>query len=82
LTTLENRDIIIVGNIRQKERTMEYRTPVGTFETWELAAEACEANDLDPTLCIEVVPLVGEDADDYWGQPDSDDDYWLNREPD
>lgn len=31
-----------------------YETPLGTFRTWEAAAEACEASDLDPCTCIEI----------------------------
>jgi hypothetical protein len=33
---------------------MEYRTPVGTFKTWEEAAAACERIDMDPCTCIEI----------------------------
>jgi hypothetical protein len=31
---------------------MNYETPVGSFETWEAAAAACERCDLDPCTCI------------------------------
>ncbi len=34
-----------------------YRTPVGSFETWEDAAAAVERRDMDPTTCVEVVRL-------------------------
>ena len=32
-----------------------YETPVGSFDTWEEAALACERRDLDPVACIKVV---------------------------
>jgi len=34
---------------------IEYRTPLGCFETWEAAAIACERADFDPCTCIEIV---------------------------
>ncbi len=34
---------------------MQYQTPKGTFDTWELAAQACESIDLDPCTCIEII---------------------------
>ena len=34
---------------------MKYQTPVGSFATWEEAANACEGCDLDPCTCIEYV---------------------------
>lgn len=33
---------------------MEYRTPLGSFQTWEEAAAACERADLDPCNCIAI----------------------------
>lgn len=41
---------------------MEYRTPLGTFDTYEEAAEACEKSDLDPNLCVEIVNPDLEDT--------------------
>lgn len=40
--------------------TTEYRTPLGTFRTWEEAAAACDRADLDPVECIEILraPLL------------------------
>jgi len=40
--------------------TIEYRTPYGTYLDWIEAAERCEAGDLDPVECIEIVrkPIV------------------------
>ena len=35
-------------------REITYTTPVGTFDTWEDAAAACERCDYDPTLCITI----------------------------
>lgn len=32
---------------------MNYSTPLGAFEFWSDAAEACERADLDPCTCIE-----------------------------
>ena len=32
-----------------------YETPMGCFNTWEQAAEACERSDLDPCTCIKIV---------------------------
>jgi hypothetical protein len=34
-------------------REMNYRTPLGAFEFWADAADACERADLDPCTCIE-----------------------------
>jgi hypothetical protein len=31
-----------------------YRTPFGTFDTWEGAAVACEKRDMDPVTCIKI----------------------------
>lgn len=31
-----------------------YQTPMGTFPTWEAAADACERADFDPCTCIEI----------------------------
>ena len=35
--------------------TISYRTPLGTFSTWEDAANALEQVDMDPCTCIEVI---------------------------
>lgn len=35
-----------------------YRTPLGSFDTWGLAAEACERADFDPCTCIAIVTEV------------------------
>lgn len=35
--------------------TIKYETPMGSFNTWEEAATACERADLDPCTCIEIV---------------------------
>ena len=35
---------------------MNYRTPLGAFEFWSDAADACERADLDPCTCIEYTP--------------------------
>lgn len=32
--------------------TYHYETPLGSFQTWEEAADACERVDLDPCACI------------------------------
>lgn len=32
--------------------TVNYRTPIGNFQTWEEAAIACERCGLDPVECI------------------------------
>jgi hypothetical protein len=32
-----------------------YETPVGTFNTWEEAADACERADMDACECVEIV---------------------------
>lgn len=34
------------------DKTVSYRTPMGRFDTWEAAANACERADLDPCTCI------------------------------
>lgn len=34
------------------QATIKYETPLGSFETWEAAAAACERADLDPCTCI------------------------------
>lgn len=34
---------------------VEYRTPLGQFDTWEEAADQCERSDFDPCLCIEIL---------------------------
>jgi hypothetical protein len=34
---------------------MNYHTPLGAFEFWSDAADACERADLDPCTCIEYV---------------------------
>lgn len=39
----------------RKETQMEYRTPFGTFATWEEAARRVEQADMDPTTTIEIV---------------------------
>lgn len=40
------------------ESSVRYRTPVGTFDTYEEAAEACERCDFDPVLCVEILPVT------------------------
>jgi hypothetical protein len=35
--------------------TTKYETPVGTFGTWEDAAQAVERADMDPCECIKIV---------------------------
>ena len=34
---------------------MRYETPLGSFDNWESAAQACEACDMDATLCVNIV---------------------------
>jgi hypothetical protein len=34
-----------------------YRTPMGTFETWETAAAAVELADMDPCTCVEICTI-------------------------
>mgnify|MGYP001552297897 CR=1 FL=1 len=38
--------------------TANYQTPLGAFEFWSDAADACERADLDPCDCIEYVGVV------------------------
>jgi len=33
----------------------KYETPVGTFDTWQEAADACERCDLDPCELVKAV---------------------------
>jgi hypothetical protein len=35
--------------------TISYHTPVGCFDDWIKAAEACERADLDPCTCIKTI---------------------------
>lgn len=37
------------------ERKTRYETPIGSFDSWEEAAQACDRMDFDPTLCITAV---------------------------
>lgn len=32
-----------------------YETPVGTFSTWEEAADACERSDYDACECVKII---------------------------
>ena len=34
------------------QKTISYQTPLGCFQTWEDAANACERADMDPCDCI------------------------------
>lgn len=46
---------------------IEYRTPVGTFSTYEEASDACERVDFDPCECVEIV-RVFEGAGEQSGE--------------
>ena len=39
-----------------------YETPIGSFDTWDEAAAACERCDFDPCECVRYVAPV----DIYW----------------
>jgi hypothetical protein len=43
-----------MNNQLRKAETMNYETPLGTFDIWEEAANACERCDFDPVLCIQI----------------------------
>ena len=47
---------------------MNYRTPLGAFEFWSDAADACERADLDPCTCIEIPTTCVETV---LGDPDT-----------
>ena len=39
---------------------ISYETPVGTFQYWEDAANACERCDYDPVACIKIKEMENE----------------------
>lgn len=58
------------------EPRTRYETPVGSFDSWDEAAQRCDQMDMDPALCITVVypPVLAawpyvEKAEATWKDP-------------
>jgi hypothetical protein len=55
-------------NSLTRDARVIYSTPLGSFETYEEAAAACERADLDSTECIEFVrPDFSEVSHEFCG---------------